>query len=128
MGNPDEDNKFNPARLSVTAEAATVRPRRRVHRQRVRREYLPEVEWSWFTRLAQLPGKAGYVALALYRLSVMRQTTKLMVNGCELARELGIDRKSVSGGLKTLEHEGVLRMEGGRGSYATVELLMEPER
>jgi hypothetical protein len=106
MGNPI--NKFNPARLCVQTATKPEPRNRKTYR---RREYLPEVEWSWFTRLAPLPGKAGWVALALYRLAVMRKSTTLVVNARELAAELGIDRKSVSGGLKTLEREEVLRLE-----------------
>lgn len=117
-------SKFDPSRLALsTTEPPKSRPYPPAGRRR--QEFLPEVDWSLFKRLAVLPGKAGWVALAIYRLARMRKSNKLMVNASELADELGFDRKSVSGGLKTLEQQGVLRCQSGRGSFATVELLME---
>jgi len=118
------ENKFDPARLSIVAAPAP-KQQPSPHVARRRREYLPVVDWGWFKQLAALPGKTGWVALALYRLATMRKSTKLMVNACELAAELGINRKSVSGGMKVLEQEGIIRLQGGRGSFATVELLVE---
>jgi predicted transcriptional regulator len=87
---------------------------------------MPEVDWTLFIRMAALAGKAGWVGLAIYRLVVMRKTRTVTVNRQQLADELAIDRKSVYSGLKALEHAGVLRAKGGRGSFATVELLIEP--
>jgi len=124
--------KFDPRRLRVCAD--TAKPALPVaplppscnYRGGRQREYMPEVDWILFTRMAALAGKAGWVGLAIYRLVVMRKTRTVAVNRQQLADELAIDRKSVYSGLKALEHEGVLRTKGGRGSFATVELLIEP--
>jgi hypothetical protein len=124
-------DKFDPRRLRVCTDAAKpASPVAQVppssYRAGRRREYMPEVDWTLFTRMAALAGKAGWVGLAIYRLVVMRKTRTVTVNRQQLADELAIDRKSVYSGLKALEHEGVLRTKGGRGSFATVELLIEP--
>jgi biotin operon repressor len=131
MGNQDN---FDVARLrvcesarpsaSVPVEAKQPRAGRRSSGRR--EEYLPAVEWGWFCRMAALPGKAGWVGIALYRLTVMRKSPKVMVCCRELAEQLGVNRKAVYNAMKALEADGVIRAQRGRGSYATVELLIEP--
>lgn len=126
-------NQFDPNRLRVSvgmspslppiAEAAPVR----THRGGRRQEYMPQVDWGWFTQMTTLPGKAGWIGLTIYRLTILRKKRTVTINRQQLADELGINRKAVYNGLAVLERERVLRIiTGGRGSFATVELLIEP--
>ena len=90
-----------------------------------RQEFLPAVEWGFLCRMAALPGKAGWVGLALYRLTVMRSSRTIQVCCRDIAAQLGINRKSVYNAMTLLEAGGIIRTRRGRGSFATVELLVE---
>jgi DNA-binding transcriptional regulator YhcF (GntR family) len=77
--------------------------------------------------MAELPGKAGWVGLAIYRLTVMRKNATVMFNGRDLAVQIGVNPKAVYNALTLLESAGVLTAERGRGSFATVTMLVESE-
>ena len=89
---------------------------------------MPAVEWGWLCRMSALKGKAGWVGLAIYRLTVMRNSPTVKFCCQELASQLGVNRKAVGNAKKALEADGIIRsIRRGRGSYATVELLVVPE-
>lgn len=91
-------------------------------------EFQPAVELGWHCRMAGLPGKAGWVGLALYRLTVMRKSLTVTFCCQQLAEQLGVNRKAVGNAMSALEAGGIIRtIRRGRGSYATVELLDVPE-
>jgi DNA-binding FadR family transcriptional regulator len=56
----------------------------------------------------------------------MRKSLTVMVCCRELAEQLGLNRKAVYHAMKALESDGFIRARRGRGSYATVELLIVP--
>jgi len=117
---------YAPARTPAPVAEEAVKPRAVARRAGRRAEFLPEVEWGWFCRMAALAGKAGWVGLALYRLTQMRKSLTVMVCCRELAEQLGVNRKAVYHAMKALEADGIIRARRGRGSYATVELLIAP--
>ncbi len=90
-------------------------------------EFLPEIPWEMFCAMAQLPGKAGWVGLAIYRLTVMKKTTTVMFNCRDLGARIGVNPKAVYNALTLLEREGVITANRGRGSFAEVTMLIEPE-
>lgn len=104
-------------------------PKPRAARRRAvrREEFLPAVEWGWLCRMSALKGKAGWVGLALYRLTQMRKSLTVTFCCRQLAEQLGVNRKAVGYAMKALEADGIIRTQRGRGSFATVELLVEPE-
>jgi len=114
-------------RVHAPADSSTVeteKPRRKTGR---RVNFLPTVEWSWLCRMAAMPGKAGWVGVAIYRLTVMRNKTTVTFCCRQLAQELGVNRKAVGNAMNVLEAGGFIRAQRGRGSFATVELLVVPE-
>jgi biotin operon repressor len=131
MGNLDNISverlrAYAPAHSSVPVTEQAPKPHAERRRAGRRAKYLPEVEWGWCCRMAALPGKAGWVGLALYRLTRMRKSLTVMVCCRELAEQLGLNRKAVYHAMKALEADGFIRARRGRGSYATVELLIAP--
>ncbi|HXE07032.1 MAG TPA: hypothetical protein VN612_03990 [Acidobacteriaceae bacterium] len=123
MGNL-ENIAVEQVRVNAAVAVAEPKPRRRAGRKT---EYLPQVEWGWFCRMAALKGKAGWVGLAIYRKTVMRKSATVTFCCRQLAEQLGINRKAVGYAMSALEAGGFIRARRGRGSYATVELLVAPE-
>lgn len=115
-----------PAYIPAPVAEEAAKPRAVSRRAGRKPEFLPQIEWGWFCRMAALPGKAGWVGVALYRLTVMRKSLTVMVNCRKLAEELGVNRKAVGNAMKALEADGIIRAQRGRGSFATVELLIAP--
>lgn len=122
-------SNFTPDRLRVLAPAPAARNQNTKPRYRrvLKAEFMPEVPWALFCRMAALPGKAGWVGLAIYRLTRMRRSMSVMVNCSDLAVQIGVNVKAVYNGLTALESAGVIETKRGRGSFATVVLLINPE-
>ena len=111
----------------VLVPEEAVKPRAVSRRAGRKTEYLPQIEWGWLCRMSAMPGKAGWVGLALYRLTVMRKSLTVTFCCREMAEQLGINRKAVGYAMKALEADGFIRARRGRGSFATVELLIAPK-
>lgn len=128
---------YDPARLRVqpstpaTARTVEPRPEAPLHvpcRRRVRKpEFLPEVPWELFCQMVKLPGKAGWVGLAIYRLTVMRKEVTVTINCRQLAAQIGVNPKVVYNALTLLERVALITTKRGRGSFAEVTMLVEPE-
>jgi hypothetical protein len=86
-------------------------------------EFLPTVPWPLIQVMVALPGKAGWVGLALLRLAKMRNTTTLLVNCSNLARQLGVNQKAVYHALTVLAAHKILATDRRRGSFANVTML-----
>ncbi|MBW4028978.1 MAG: hypothetical protein HIU93_16560 [Acidobacteria bacterium] len=74
MGNLDnitvERLRVNvPAQTPAPVVEEAVKPRAISRRSGRKTEFLPQVEWGWFCRMAVLAGKAGWVGLAIYRMT-----------------------------------------------------------
>jgi hypothetical protein len=129
--------KFTPARLHVRAPMLatpqTFEPRLGdppdvPSRRRSRKpEFLPEIPWELFRQMATLPGKSGWVGLAIYRLMIMRKNATVVINCRQLAFQIGVNPKAVYNALTLLAGGGVLTTKRGRGSFAEVTMLVEAQ-
>jgi DNA-binding IscR family transcriptional regulator len=77
--------------------------------------------------MVKLPGKAGWVGLAIYRLTVMRKEVTVTINCRQLAAQIGVNPKVVYNALTLLERVALITTKRGRGSFAEVTMLVEPE-
>ena len=118
---------YVPANTPAPVAEEAHKPRAVSRRAGRKPEFLPQIEWGWLCRMAALPGKSGWVGLALYRLTVMRKSLTVTFPCTDLAEQLGVNRKAVGYAMKALEAGGFIRAQRGRGSFATVELLIAPE-
>lgn len=126
-------NKFDPARISVQPSNAvpfranppqTASPHVSRRRRFLGPQYLPEIPWPLFCQMVKLPGKSGWVGLAILRQTIMRKQTTVMLNCRQLADDIGVNPKAVYNALTVLTVGGIVTAQRGRGSFAKVTMLV----
>ena len=80
----------------------------------------------WMKAVAMLPGKSLHVGLALWYLAGVKKT-KTVALGNHLLESFGVDRKTKSRGLRSMERAGLIGVTRRAGCNPIVTLLDAPE-
>jgi len=81
---------------------------------------------AWMKAVAMLPGKSLHVGLALWYLAGVKKT-KTVTLGNRLLESFGVDRKTKSRCLKSMERAGLISVARRAGCNPIVTLLDVPE-
>ena len=75
------------------------------------REQMRHVTWKLFHWLASMPGRAGWIALAIYNCANKNHAPLVIISCRQLAKDLDISPRSLKRGLNTLSQFWVLEIE-----------------
>jgi hypothetical protein len=80
------------------------------------------IPWSWMTAALSLSGKALHVGLVLWFLAGMKKSAEVSLSLKSLER-YGLSRWAAARGLQSLEDQGLILVDRGRGRKAKVTLV-----
>lgn len=80
------------------------------------------IPWNWMSRALALSGKALHVGLVLWFLAGLKKSAEVSLSLKSLER-YGLSRWAAARGLQSLEEQGLVLVNRGRGRKAKVILL-----
>ena len=103
---------FSPERLGLAFNSDVVgglptRPARKKSSHRIRGAFVPAVPVDWVYRAAALPGRSLHVALAVWRLAVLRKTATVSLS-TKWLKPWSVDTGAKRRALAQLEKAGLI--------------------